>query len=93
VPLADRLLSILNGLQNCGVLALRIQVRVGNNRGLLLLGGFDDGWGEVERRSNDFPVVVPEAAAKLDVWTAEEKAKAAAERRGQIKRFKKQQSA
>jgi hypothetical protein len=33
-----------------------------------------------------------EAAAKLDVWAAEEKAKAAAERRGQIKRFKKQQS-
>ena len=31
-----------------------------------------------------------EAAANLDVWAAEEKAKAAAERRGQIKRFKKQ---
>jgi hypothetical protein len=31
-----------------------------------------------------------EAAAKLDVWAAEEKTKAAAERRGQIKRFKKQ---
>jgi hypothetical protein len=29
-----------------------------------------------------------EAAAKLDVWASEEKAKAAAERRGQIKRFK-----
>jgi Phage integrase family. len=29
-----------------------------------------------------------EASAKLDVWASEEKAKAAAERRGQIKRFK-----
>ena len=31
-----------------------------------------------------------EAAAKLDVWAAEEKAKGAAERRGQVKRFNKQ---
>ena len=34
-----------------------------------------------------------EAAAKLDSWAADQKTKAAAERRGQLRRFKKQQSA
>ena len=34
-----------------------------------------------------------EAAALLDDWHAEQKAKAAAERRGQLRRFKKTQSA
>ena len=34
-----------------------------------------------------------EAASKLDVWAVEQKAKAQAERRGQLRRFKKRQSA
>ena len=33
-----------------------------------------------------------EAAAKLDVWAVEQKAKAAAERKGQVRRFKKRQA-
>jgi len=33
-----------------------------------------------------------EAAARLDAWAVEQKAKAEAERRGQVKRFKKRQS-
>jgi integrase len=33
-----------------------------------------------------------EAAAKLDVWETDQKAKAAAERKGQLKRFKKRQA-
>jgi hypothetical protein len=34
-----------------------------------------------------------EAAAKLDTWVVEQRAKADAERKGQLKRFKKRQTA
>ena len=34
-----------------------------------------------------------EAAAKLDTWNIEQQAKAAAERKGQVRRFKKRQTA
>jgi hypothetical protein len=33
-----------------------------------------------------------EAAAKLDIWAVEQKAKAIAERKGQLRRFKKRQA-
>lgn len=33
-----------------------------------------------------------EAAAKLDVWASDQRAKAKAERKGQVKRFKKRQA-
>jgi hypothetical protein len=36
--------------------------------------------------------MLAEAAQKLDAWTAEQKAKTAAEKKGQVRRFKKRQA-